>query len=125
MSVDRSVQNNRLLGGFFFAQATGMNTPPFTEAERVVFHELMTEIRHVRDSVGKVHDALDNHVTEEDKQYSELREDNKALRTEVAELKGHVGKLETKWGTRWGMLASVAGIIGAAVATALQKVFFS
>ena len=85
-----------------------------------MFHEVMTEIRHVRDSISSVHSALDQHVRDEDAQYAELREDIKAVDARVSNIEGDVKVLKT----RWGILASFAALVGAAVMAAMQKVFF-
>lgn len=78
-----------------------------------MYHEVMSEIRHVRDSVTKVHESLDQHVRDEDGQYSDLRNQIARLSEDVATLK-----------TRWGVLASFAAVVGAAIMAGAQKFFF-
>ena len=94
--------------------------PPLSQVERDMFHEVMTEIRHVRDSISSVHSALDKHVHDEDAQYTELRRDIKAVDSRVSNIEGDVKVLKT----RWGIVASAAAMIGAAVMAALQRLFF-
>jgi len=84
--------------------------PPLSDVERGMYHEIFSELRHVRDAVTKVHESLDQHVRDEDTQYSELRREMSDLRADVASLK-----------TRWGILASFAAIVGAAVMAAVNK----
>lgn len=94
-----------------------MNVPPLDEGERVVYHELFTEIRHMRESLGKsiekVHDSLDLHVQDESGQYAQVQ-------SQLSEVNARLTRLET----RWGLLATFAAFVGAAVMAALQKVFF-
>jgi hypothetical protein len=85
-----------------------------------MFHELMTEIRHVRDSVSKVHEALDRHVHDEDSQYSELREDNQEIRETQARMREDISSLNA----RWGVIAGVAAVVGGGIMALFNKVFF-
>ena len=91
--------------------------PPLTIEERQMFSEIMTQMRtnhaELHTAVQRVDDNLRAHVVQEDGQYDELNERITRLREDVASLK-----------TRWGILASIAGVIGAGVMAALQKVFF-
>ena len=82
-----------------------------------MFSEIMTQMRanhaELHTAVQRVDDNLRAHVVQEDGQYDELNERITRLREDVASLK-----------TRWGILASIAGLIGAGVMAAFQKVFF-
>lgn len=101
---------------------------PLTTEEREMYHEIREDLRATRQeliaAVERVHSSLDDHVRSEDLQYSELRADNAKLRVEVSDLRIDMAQQKT----RWGMLASVAGAVGATIMagiiTVLQKVFF-
>lgn len=97
---------------------------PLTENERGMFSEIMAQMRHYHDelrgAVSRVEDQLQAHVREEDEQYSDLRKDNAKIRDEVTNVREDVAVLKT----RWGILASIAAVLGAAVMAGIQKVFF-
>jgi len=101
-----------------------MNPPPLTQEERGMFHEIMEQLRHTHDhldlGIARVSAELRSHVEEEDQQYSDLRQDNAKLRDQVTSLREEMAVMKT----RWGMLASFAGLVGAAITTVVHKLFF-
>jgi hypothetical protein len=91
--------------------------PPLTSEERHMFSEIMTQMRcnheELNLSIARMDDKLERHVMQEDGQYAKVQ-------SQLSELKGDVKVLKS----RWGVLASIAGMVGAAAMAFANKVFF-
>lgn len=87
--------------------------PPITPLDGDMFHELMSELRHVRDQIDRVKISLDEHIRDETQDFREVRDSVSRISDDVSSLK-----------TKLGMIAGVAGLLGAGLIQSVVMVFF-
>ena len=87
--------------------------PPFEPLSDKMFSELMAEIRVVRQEIGRVHDSLDAHVSDEMKQYAHVQRQLNEIKEDVTALK-----------VKMGFIAATVSAVVAAVTAWVGKVFF-
>lgn len=87
--------------------------PPLEPLSDKMFSELLAEIRVVRQEIGRVHDSLDAHISDEAKQYAQVQDQLHELGNDITALKVKMGMVSA------AVSAAVAGLIAWG-----SKVFF-